>query len=357
VLGLAAACSLSHRDIEVLLLEAVTPGHPMAGSKGSARIFRVGYPDPLYVEMAVGALAQWRLLENESGLDLLDTTGQLSFGPDVGAVTEAMAETGMEYEELSAAAAAARFPALRPTGPVLYEPESGVLAADQCLRALHASGKFTVRSGHPVATVEDAGDQAHVLLRDGTRLAAEVVVTCAGPQTLALVPGLRAAVLRPASWQQVVYLGVDGAAVPPPVFIEWGPDMVYGLPVAGQPLYKLAQHVPGPPLPQAATPSTEHTDDPTSLSTLTEAARRLLPGLDPAPVATERCLYDNTADGDFIVDRVGRIVIGSGTSGHGFKFAPLLGDLLADLAMGLRPPIDLSRFSLKRSPLRAVPDQ
>src|SRR5581483_1437769 len=110
-----AACSLSHRDVEVLLLEAATPGNPMAGSKGNARIFRVGYPDPLYVEMAVGALAQWRLLENESGIDLLATTGQLSFGPDVGAVTAAMAETGMEYEDLSAAAAAARFPALRPT--------------------------------------------------------------------------------------------------------------------------------------------------------------------------------------------------------------------------------------------------
>jgi sarcosine oxidase len=141
------------------------------------------------------------------------------------------------------------------------------------------------------------------------------------------------------------------------VFIEWGPDMIYGLPVPGQPRYKLAQHVPGGSLPDGPSSATDETDDPALVATLLGAARRLLPGLDPSPVASERCLYDNTVDGDFILDRVGRIVVGCGTSGHGFKFAPLLGDLLADLAMGLPPPIDLSRFSLARSQLHALPDQ
>jgi sarcosine oxidase len=357
VLGLAAACSLSHRDVEVLLLEASSSGHEMAGSKGSSRIFRIGYPDPLYVEMAVGALAQWRLLENESGCDLLTTTGQLSFGPDVAAVSEAMAQTGMEFEDLSKAEAAARFPALQTAGPALFEPESGVLAADQCLRAIHDSGQFTVRSGQPVAALESAGDEVGVVLRDGTRLSAEVVVNCAGPDALDLLPGLRCGVRRPPTWQQVVYFDVDADAAPPPVFIEWGPDMIYGLPVPGQPRYKLAQHVPGPPRPDDAATAAEQGDDPTLVATLVEAAKRLLPNVEPTPVATERCLYDNTADGDFILDRVGRVVVGCGTSGHGFKFAPLLGDLLADLAMGLRPPIDLGRFSVARSHLRAVPDQ
>ncbi len=75
---------------------------------------------------------------------------------------------------------------------------------------------------------------------------------------------------------------------------------------------------------------------------------RLLPSLDPQPVATERCVYDNSADSDFVLDRVGRIVVGCGTSGHGFKFGPLLGELMADLAEGEDPPVDLGRFGLGR---------
>ena len=77
---------------------------------------------------------------------------------------------------------------------------------------------------------------------------------------------------------------------------------------------------------------------------------RLLPSLDPEPVATERCVYDNSIDADFVLDRVGRVVVGCGTSGHAFKFGPLLGELLADLAEGRQPEVDLDRFSLRRSP-------
>jgi sarcosine oxidase len=76
----------------------------------------------------------------------------------------------------------------------------------------------------------------------------------------------------------------------------------------------------------------------------------MLPSLDPQPVATERCVYDNATDADFVLDRVGRVVVGCGTSGHGFKFGPLLGELLADLAEGRRPLVDLDRFSLHRTP-------
>ena len=82
-------------------------------------------------------------------------------------------------------------------------------------------------------------------------------------------------------------------------------------------------------------------------------SRRLLPGLDPDPVATERCVYDNSADTDFVLDRVGHVVVGCGTSGHGFKFGPLLGELLADLAEGGRPRVDLRPFALRRAETRA----
>jgi sarcosine oxidase len=129
--------------------------------------------------------------------------------------------------------------------------------------------------------------------------------------------------------------------------------MFYGLPVpdADGPhsgAYKLSHHTPGPPFDPAD--DSPFQDDPGLLKGLIAVARRLLPALDPAPVATERCVYDNSADTDFVLDRVGRVVVGCGTSGHGFKFGPLLGELLADLAEDRTPAVDLSRFSLVRRP-------
>jgi sarcosine oxidase len=81
---------------------------------------------------------------------------------------------------------------------------------------------------------------------------------------------------------------------------------------------------------------------------LRAAAEQVLPGFRPAPVATERCFYDNTADEDFVIDRLDRVVVGGGSSGHGFKFGPVWGEALADLAEGKAPAIELARFSLAR---------
>jgi sarcosine oxidase len=349
VLGLSAAVSLAERDVEVVVLEAATPGHALAGSKGSARIFRLGYPDPLYVEMAAGALEMWHRIENETGLDLLEPTGQLSFGPEAAGVAQAMAQAGLDIEPLSQEAVRQRFPDLHMEGPAFFEPDSGVLRADDCLRALHSSAPFTLRSGTPVLGIEDMGNEAIVRTTTGL-LSAEVVVDCAGHDSLSLLNGVKCPSARPPTLQQVAYFTATGAE-DLPVFIEWGADMFYGLPVPGHELYKLAQHVPG----TSWQPGDDAgTDDPALLGALVDTARRLLPGVDPTPVATERCLYDNTLDGDFILDRIGRVVVACGTSGHGFKFAPLLGELVAHLAMGMPAPIDLTRFSLARSFLRAL---
>ena len=104
---------------------------------------------------------------------------------------------------------------------------------------------------------------------------------------------------------------------------------------------------PSPPSTRAD-PAPFAADDPALLAPLSTRSPRLLPSLDPRPVATERCVYDNSSDADFVLDRVGRVVVGCGTSGHAFKFGPLLGELLADLAEGARPAVDLSRFSVNR---------
>jgi sarcosine oxidase len=362
LLGLAAARALARRGWDVVVFEtAGFPGHDWSGSKGDARIFRLGYPQPLYVEMALLARAGWRDLEAATGTHLLHVTGQLTFGSEFHPVARALHASGVETADLSATEAARRFPSIQCNGPALFEPDSGVLAADRCLDALRNGGSFRLRTGAGVAALEDdpALDTVTVLLEGGDTYRADVVVNCAGHRTLGLLglgdrdenaPGVAAAPSLP----QVAYFRRRDPAAPlPPVFIEWGPDMIYGLPVpaTGGPhagAYKVSGHTPGTPF--DAADQSPLRDDPELLERLTAAAGRLLPTLDPTPIVTERCVYDNSADADFILDRVGRVVVGCGTSGHGFKFGPLLGDLLADLAEERTASVDLSPFRLGRRP-------
>jgi glycine/D-amino acid oxidase-like deaminating enzyme len=364
LLGLAAACSMGRRGWDTVVFEAAAaPGHERSGSKGDARIFRLGYPDALYVEMAMLARTAWRELEAATGAHLLHVTGQLTFGSELGAIAHALRACGVAAEALSQAEAARRCPGIVPPGPVLFEPDSGVLAAGRCLDALRIAGRFELCTKTDVVALEDDPGAAGVtvVLAGGATQRADVVVNCAGPRALALLaaPDSRPPPLAAAapSLPQVAYFARRDPVAPlPPVFIEWGPDMIYGLPVpddsgglhAGT--YKVSHHTPGTPFDPTDPDPLPFQDDATLLEQLTDAAGRLLPALDPAPVATERCVYDNTVDSDFVLDRVGRIVVGCGTSGHAFKFGPLLGELLADLAEGRTPPLDLSRFSLARRP-------
>jgi glycine/D-amino acid oxidase-like deaminating enzyme len=358
LLGLSSAWVLARRGWDVLVLEAAaTPGHERSGSKGDARIFRLGYPEAQYVEMALLARTRWRDLEAATGRRLLHVTGQVTFGDEatLHAIADSLVAAGAPVEKVSATAAAQRFPGIDLSGPVLVEPDSGVLAADACLGALRQAGDFEVRTGGLVTSVRHSSGNVIVETVDGTPLSAAIVVVCAGPGSLALLGVDPAAACSPSLPQVAYFAARDGDL--PPVFIEWGNDMVYGLPVTGSGshagTYKVSRHTPGPAVP-AFDPTDAAAlggDDPAQLAQLTTAVARLLPGLDPEPVATERCVYDNTADADFVLDRVGSIVVGCGTSGHAFKFGPLLGEMLADLAEDRHPAVDLTRFSLRRDAL------
>jgi sarcosine oxidase len=359
LLGLCAAWALSGRRWRVTLVEAAgAVGHDRSGSKGDARIFRLGYPDASYVEMAVRSRELWRRLEASAGRTLLHVSGQVTFGDEAAldAVAAALAAAGAPGERLAPAEAARRFPGVRTRGDVLFEPGSGVLAADDCLRALGETADVSLHTGMPVTSLHQRPDSATVTTSDGQAFEADVVVDCAGPHALGLLGGDRPVAAAP-SLPQVAYFGpaANRSRARLPVFIEWGEDMIYGLPVpeGGRRggTYKVSHHTPGPALdrfdPNDANP---FDDDPDLLALLTGAVRRLLPSLDPVPVATERCVYDNSPDADFVIGRVGNVVVGCGTSGHGFKFGPLLGELMADLAEGTRPPIDLGRFDVDRVP-------
>ncbi|HEY3841766.1 MAG TPA: FAD-dependent oxidoreductase [Acidimicrobiales bacterium] len=352
VLGLAAAWSLSRRGLEVLVVDRHAPGHARSGSKGSARIFRLSYPDPFYVEMAADAATRWRALETDSGRPLLHQRGQVNFGRSLPELADAMTRAGASFDRLSAEAGKERFPNLNIDGPSLFEAGAGVLVADRCLQALCDTGSFEVRAGAGVRLVRDDGDLVTIILETGESLSADIAVNCAGQNATLLMDGLRAPVAALPSRQQVVYLEPARADPVIPSFIEWADDMIYGLPLIGQDRLKLSHHTPGPTV---IADDDLLEDDAIGVDRLLQAAKRLLPTFAPQPVATECCVYDNTVDTDFIIDRVGRVVIGCGTSGHGFKFAPLLGELMADLATGIEPRFGLGRFASDRSVLRLLP--
>ena len=363
LLGLSAAWALSRRRWRVTVLEAAdTVGHDRSGSKGGARIFRLGYPEPVYVEMAIRARTLWRHLEVVSGKQLLHGAGQVTFGDEASldTIATALAAAGSPAERLAPGEAARRFPAIAVHGSVLFEPGSRVLAADECLRALGDTAEFVLHTGARVESLRQGTDSVTATTAGGQAFHADVVVDCAGPGALALLDDPPPVAARP-SLPQVAYFAPAPGATPrerPPIFIEWGADMIYGLPVPdGSPhggTYKVSHHTPGTDIDRYDPAGTAPLDDdPGLLALLSGAVRRLLPTLDPDPVGTERCVYDNSADHDFVIARTGQIVVGCGTSGHGFKFGPLLGELLADLADGATPSIDLRPFGLHRDVARS----
>ena len=358
LLGLSAAWALTRRGWSVLVLEAAAAtGHERSGSKGDARIFRLGYPEPHYVEMAVLARRRWHDLEAATGRHLLHVTGQVTLGDEATLrdIAGALAAAGAPVEQIPRRTAARRFPGIAASGMVLVEPDSGVLAADECLRALRQAGGFELRTGCRVTSLHQSSASVTVRIADGGTIPADVVVDCAGPAALGLLGVAPAARAAPSLPQVAYFAARHGGDIAPPVFIEWGDDMLYGLPVPdGGPhagTYKVSHHTPGSAVHafDPADPAPLAGDDPALLALVQGAVARLLPSLNPQPVATERCVYDNSPDADFVLDRVGRIVVGCGTSGHAFKFGPLLGELLADLAEGRDPPVDLSRFRLQRN--------
>lgn len=346
LLGLAAGRALAARGRDVVVLEQAEIGHAGAGSKGSCRIFRLGYPDAAYVAAARRAGELWRALEAESERRILLPRPQLTFGAGLRAVQEAMTAAGAPSELLTSREAARRFPALRLGGQALLEPESCVIAADVALSTL-AAGVPEIRTGVRVLRLAD-DDRAVTLRTSAGTIVARTVVITAGPWSGPLLAPLGVPLPGRPTLEQIAYLqpaGPDGEA---PIFICHANRAPYGLPVPGSALYKIGLHPSGP----VSDPDRQdQSEDQYLIGKLSEVAAKYLPGYDPEPVATERCIYDNSPDEDFVVDRVGNVVVGSGTSGHGFKFGPLFGEWLADLATGARGGIapDLrERFALNR---------
>jgi monomeric sarcosine oxidase len=356
--GSAAACAASARGMSVVVLEAFSPGHRRGSSHGSARIFRRAYPDPLYVRLTGQAGERWRRLEAEAGESLLHLTGGLDFGAlrNPEQLHAVLASCGVPASLHSADEAAERWPfiSFAGAGRVMFHADAGVLDPDRAMAAmlrLAAARGADIRFDTPVTRLAANPDGDGALVHtDGGTFAAPVVAVAAG----AWLPPLAGDLLRlPAltvTQQQVFHFAPHREPSAPatswPIFIfRDEADDCYGLPGGrdGQMpgAIKLGEHYDGKVTTAA---DRDYAVDPAARARTIAFAEKRLPGLASDPVNEVTCLYTSTATEDFILDRTGPFVIASACSGHGAKFAPLLGEIIADLAAG-KPTPD-PRFAL-----------
>jgi sarcosine oxidase len=356
--GSAAAWVASARGLSVTVFEAFGPGHRRGSSHGSARIFRRAYPDPLYVRLAGQAGERWRQLEAEAGESLLQLTGGLDFGAvrNPEQLHAVLASCGVPASLHSPGEAAERWPfiSFAGAGPVMFHADAGVLDPDRAMAAmlrLAAARGADIRFDTPVTrlAVNPDGDGALVQTDSGT-FAAPVVALAAGAWLCPLATDLVRLPALAVTKQQVFHFAPrrkpSAPATPWPIFIFQDEiDDCYGLPggrdgqVPGA--IKLGEHHER----QVTTAADrDYAVDPAARARTIAFAEKRLPGLASDPVNEVTCLYTSTANEDFILDRTGPFVIASACSGHGAKFAPLLGEIIADLATG-RPTPD-PRFTL-----------
>jgi sarcosine oxidase len=321
VMGLAAARALAQADREPLVLEQFRIGHQHGSSHGATRIFRLAYDEPEWVHLAQEALPLWRELEAESGEQLLDFTGLVDLPLDVDLLLATLEACGTPHELLSAGEVRHRFGLATHCCQAVWQPDAGVVLAERALRALQAGR--AVRDETRVRRLVPEGGAVRVETDRGS-IEAETVVVSAGAWARRLLAeaGIELPVVP--TRETVAYFRV-GRDVPS--VIDYAGRETYAL-TAFDGLVKVGVHRSGPP----ADPDAEGTPDEETVRFASDWAARTFGLADPRPVAVETCLYTNTADAGFVLERHGPIVVCSACSGHGFKFAPAVGRRVAQLA-------------------------
>ncbi|HEX2057432.1 MAG TPA: FAD-dependent oxidoreductase [Actinomycetota bacterium] len=330
VMGAATARALACAGHDVTVFEQFAFGHDRGSSHGESRVFRFSYPDAMYVAMAMEALPLWRELERDTGEELLRTTGGLDRGKALDDHVTALQECGAECEVLEPDEAEARFPWLGTSdGPVLYQPDGGVIAAERAVHAFLRSAAArgaVLRDETKVLSVDPAAGGVVVETERGP-LRADVAVVTAGAWAKELVAPLGVDLPTRPTRETVAYFDLDEPRLT--TLVEWGDPAVYSLP-SRPGLMKAGEHVAGP----TTNPNDEGRANDEAVARLSDWVARRFPAANPRPRYAETCIYTNTPDESFILERHGDVVIGSPCSGHGFKFAPLIGKRLAALATG-----------------------
>lgn len=368
--GLPAAAALASRGHEVTVLDAYGIGGPLASSSGTSRIWRTLHQTPRMVRLGGRAVEAMTRLEEAVGRPLRRHTGLLWRDPTAGRMAAIMAGERVAHDVVSAEDVGFFVPGLRPTGvDALWQADAGPLLAREVLLAaqdiLEGAGGL-VLEGVRVTSVE-AG---RVAVRVGTAAAgvteADVVVLAPGPGAPALLPQVGVDLpLQPRLAYAGFFATLDGrrdGSDDWPCFIDGATDDapgIYALPGPGIG-YKVGFDLPMRPV---DFDEKDRTALPSEIRRCRRRVSRDFRTLEPQEVDRQTCTWTNSPDHDFVVDRVadGRVVVAVGDSGTGFKFAALMGELLADLAEGREVDEDvrgwgLGRFTSGTTPGRSEPD-
>lgn len=367
--GCFTAYHLAKHGKRVLLLEQFFLPHSRGSSHGQSRIIRRAYPEEFYTQMMDECYQIWAQLEHEAGTQLYRQTGLLLLGvkenQELKATQATLSRLGVKHQCLSSEELKQHFPNIRLTkGEVgLLEESGGVLYAAKALRVLQDAirqlgGK--VCDGEKVMEIKP-GLPIVVKTTCKSYQANSLVIT-AGPWTnrllrpLGLELPLQTLRINVCYWREKVP-GSYGASQAFPCFLgldlNLAPHHIYGLPSGEYPgLMKVCYH-------HGNNADPEERDCPAAFSDIQDVqilsrfVSDHLPDLEPEPAVVERCMYTDTPDKHFILDRhpeYDNIIIGAGFSGHGFKLSPVVGKILYELSMKLTPSYDLTPFRISRFP-------
>ncbi|MGH2617548.1 MAG: N-methyl-L-tryptophan oxidase [Thermomicrobiales bacterium] len=360
-MGSAACYHLARRGLRTLGLERFDIPHSMGSSHGVTRIIRLAYYEhPSYVPLLLRAFALWDDLERKSGRHLLEVTGTIdASGPDEIVFTGALAscrQFDLAHEVLTSTELTARYPGyqLPPGHMALFQPRGGFLLPERCISA-HVEGALAagaeIRARERVLAWEPTGDGVHVTTDRGIYVAGRLILS-AGAWMGSLVPAL-AELAQPERQVLGWFAPLEPSLFTPerfPVFNLTVPEgRYYGFPQYDVPGFKIGLYHH---LEELVDPDDfQREAGPGDETPLREATARYFPAANGATMALRTCMFTNTPDEHFILDLLPgypQIVVASPCSGHGFKFASILGEILADLAQTGETPHDIALLRLSR---------
>ena len=361
IMGSAAAYEIARRGKQVVGLEQFARVHDRGSSHGETRAFRLAhFEGKHYSRLAQQALQGWRRLEGETGTRLLTTNGILECGPEASEYVEksikAAKDNNLAFEELTSKEVGERYPAfqLPKRWRNVFHPGGGFLRPELAVHCFQTAAKKMGADLHfhrHVKAVEPKDDFLRIVT-EGRPIRAKVAVITSGPWIGELVLPL-APYLTLTREVQLWFKPVTPDLFTPerfPVFALYDrDDLVYGFPdVAGSGV-KSASHRRGRELPHAAAAQQDGSEE--DATSVRRVISRHLSGLDSPVIRAETCIYTNTPDEAFIIDRSPedeRIVFASACSGHGFKYASVIGEILADLALDGDTKHKIGEFRISR---------
>ncbi len=351
--GSSSALALARRGLKVLLLEQFSVPHERGSSHGYSRIFRFAYDDADYARLAMRSLEAWRNLEAQTNQQVLDLFGGLDVAQAGNASLErtasTMTEVGADFERLDSDRLMQKFGQWRvpPDWVGLYSADAGIVMPSKAVELMVATARklgVTLLEHTEVTAL----DLEHNLVRTSAGdFTATQVVIAAGAWLPKLVPELKPNL--EITLEGTMYFAPQNLqAFEPskfPIFIDHS-NLVYGFPVQGLPGVKLGFHQSG----EQTDPDTRGFEVPqdTLLATHTWLETHL-PNQAWKLIQARTCLYTNTPSHDFILDShpaSSQVLLVSPCSGHGFKFAAYIGEIVADKLQGIANEFDLPRFKL-----------